>query len=723
MHEPPKSLDDLLNELNPQQREAVTAPPGPVLVWAGPGSGKTRVLTYRIAYLVLGLGVSPWNILAVTFTNKAAREMKERLGPLLGIRAENLTVGTFHAFCARFLRLEHTYHPFGQRFVIADTEDQRRLLKQAMKDMEVSEVMYPLASVHAAISRAKNEGIWPKGFPTSSPRQRTIARIYHRYQELLLASKAMDFDDLLLWAVRILEENPGVRKKWAERYQHILVDEFQDTNMLQYQLARLLAQEHRNLFVVGDMDQAIYSWRGADYRNLERFQKDFPEARTIPLEENYRSTQHILDAALGVIRPLHRRPKRLFTRKGRGAKVTLKYVNNPYDEADFVIETLLALTRRGEARLGDFAIMYRTNAQSRVLEERFLAHRVPYHVVGTQRFYGRKEVKDLLAYLRLAYNPEDESSLLRVINVPPRGIGMKTLALLRSLARRMGYAPGMVLLELARKPEAFREGMTGRSRRVLMQFASLLAELVELGTTLSPLELLDWVLEHIAYRAYLEKESRTSEEFTQRWSNVEELRRLAGDYPAGGLEAFLEDVALVSDQDTLGDEGAPTLLTLHAAKGLEFPIVFIVGLVEGLLPHSRSTTQEQVDEERRLFYVGITRAKERLYLVVPESRWAFGEWEPLKPSRFLQDLPVEVLTGDVDRLFPKAVARRRQRQKAAPMRPPVYRKGMRVRHPRWGLGTVVDVEDAGGDQILMITFTDGRTRPFLASMAPLEPVD
>lgn len=724
----PRTLEELLAQLNPQQREAVTAPPGPILVWAGPGSGKTRVLTYRIAYLVQAMGVSPWNILAVTFTNKAANEMRERLEALLGPKAQALTVGTFHSFCARFLRQEHAYHPFTARFVIADEEDQLRLLRQAMRDLNISDVMYPLAVVQAAISRAKNEGCSPEEFPAETPRQKVIARIFRRYQELLLQSRALDFDDLLFWAVRLLETYPQLRKKWAARYQHILVDEFQDTNMLQYRLLYLLAQEHRNLFIVGDMDQAIYGWRGADYRNLERFQKDFPEAHTIPLEENYRSTQYILDAAMGVIRPLHPTPKRLFTRRGRGRKVVVKVVTDTYAEARYVVETIAKLVRTGEASLGDFAIMYRANYQSRLLEEAFLDAGMPYHLVGAQRFYGRREVKDILAYLRLIYNPEDESSLLRVINVPPRGIGMKTLGQLRAVAMREGRTPGNVLLDLGRNPKAYAQVFPARSLQALSQFATLLLDLREDAEALTPLELVDRVLEAVAYHDYLARQSRDQDELEDRWGNIQELRRLCADYPPGTLEAFLEDVALASDQDTLEEGAAPTLLTLHAAKGLEFPIVFIVGLVDGLLPHIRSTEDpERLNEERRLFYVGITRAKDRLYLVVPKARWDFGTWEPLKPSRFLHDLPVEALEGDVDRILPKAVQPRQRPEQAAAgiptPRPVRYRKGMRVRHARWGLGTVVDVDEAGGDYILMVTFDEGFTRPLLASMAPIEVVD
>ncbi len=728
----PSSLEDMLTGLNEKQREAVTAAPGPILVWAGPGSGKTRVLTYRVAYLIAAHDVPPWRILAVTFTNKAAREMRERLENLLGVKASGLTVGTFHAFCARMLRQEPAYHPFTERFVIADAEDQRRLVKQAMEDLRISDTFYPVRQVHAAISRAKNAGQWPDDFPENDLRNRTIKQVYRRYQELLLASRALDFDDLLLWAVRLLEEHPGLRRKYSERYQHILVDEFQDTNALQYHLVKLLAQEHRNIFVVGDMDQSIYRWRGADYRNLERFQRDFPEARIIPLEENYRSTQYILDAAMGVIRPLHKKPKRLYTRRGQGRKVVVKRVRDTYQEATFVVETILEMVRTGQAQLGDFAIMYRTNAQSRVMEDRFLEYRIPYRLVGAQRFYGRREVKDLLAYLRLLYNPADESSLLRIINVPPRGIGMKTLAALRTQAQRMGLSAGELLLDLAAHPETYASTFNRRVFNVLKHFADQLASWQAAMTRLSPLDLLDRILHDIEYKTFLRETSRHPEEAETRWENVMELRRLVAEYPPSALEQFLEDVALMSDQDTLEEGDAPTLLTLHAAKGLEFPVVFIVGLVEGLLPHARSTEDiEALDEERRLFYVGITRAKDRLFLVVPETRWSFGTYEPLNPSRFLKDLPPEAVSGDLEKLFPHLKKKKKRRRAAAKgasstspgesTRPaPRYREGMRVRHARWGLGTVVSVEEAGGDQILMVAFDTGTTKPLLASMAPLE---
>ncbi len=721
------STFDFLSLLNPQQQAAVTAPPGPTLVMAGPGSGKTRVLTYRIAYLIGALGVRPFHILAVTFTNKAAREMERRLQDLLGTQIHGLSVGTFHAFCARLLRREADHLPFQANFVIFDADDQVGLVKRILADFDLDPKQYRPAAVHNAISNAKNALLLPEEFPVRTYRDQVVQRVYEQYQERLLAANALDFDDLLLWAVRLLSENEAVRLRYARRFEHILVDEFQDTNLAQYRLLKLLASHHRNLFVVGDVDQSIYSWRGADYRNVLRFEEDFPDARVILLEQNYRSTQTILDAATAVIAPLqYKHRKQLFTHRGRGPKITIRRTYNDREEAGYVVQSIAHLVATGQARPGEIAVMYRTNAQSRLLEEAFLQAGLPYRLVGAQRFYGRREIKDLVAYLRLAHNPADETSLLRVINTPPRGIGAKTVQALRTVAANRRRSPGEVLLDLAADPQAYETVFTARQRKVLLAFAQALSHWHATAPELAPLQLLDRILTEVGYQAYL---NDGTEEGQSRWENVQELRRLAADYRDRGLEAFLEDLALISDQDTLrGDEDAPTLLTLHAAKGLEFRVVFIVGLVEGLLPHIRSFDDpEAMAEERRLFYVGITRAKDRLYLTYPETRTGYGMAEPVDPSRFLEDIPPDLVEGDHPLMeyggtygeVPSPGGLGTGSQGSVPVIEPRFRPGMRVQHPKWGSGLVVSSRMDGGEEVVDVVFDQGGLKRLLAAVANL----
>ncbi len=713
-----------LATLNPQQQEAVTTPPGPVLVLAGPGSGKTRVLTYRVAYLIGALGVRPFHILAVTFTNKAAREMEARIGALLGDQARGLTIGTFHSVCARILRREADHLPFQANFAIADTDDQKRLIKQVLRELNYDPKQYTPTRLQAAISRLKNEGLFPEDFTPTTYGETITQQVFAEYQKRLLASNLLDFDDLLLWTRYLLNTVPAVRERYARRFQHLLVDEFQDTNMVQYDLVRLLSAYHRNLFVVGDADQSIYGWRGADYRNVQRFERDFPGARVILLEQNYRSTQRILDAAMAVIAPLQgKHRKRLFTDRGAGEKVVVRRTYDDREEARYVVETIASLVARGQARPRDFAIMYRTNAQSRVLEEAFLRAGLPYRIVGAQRFYGRREVKDVVAYLRLAHNPADEPSLMRVINVPPRGIGTKTIAALRTVAHRAGLAPGNLLLHMAAAPEDYQTVFGARALKALLAFARPLAQWYELALTASPADLMAVILNDVGYKDYL---LDGSEEGESRWENVKELHGLAQRYADEGVSAFLEEVALVSDQDTLGDDAdAPVLLTLHAAKGLEFPRVFIVGLVEGLLPHSRSwEDSDAMAEERRLFYVGITRAKDALYLTYPEMRTAYGYAEPAEPSRFLEEIPPELVEGDHPRAAygsPRAVTARWE--PAAPAAAaPRFAAGMKVRHPRWGEGLVVASRIKDGAELVDVVFDSVGLKRVDAVLARLETV-
>jgi DNA helicase-2/ATP-dependent DNA helicase PcrA len=721
-----------LDSLNPQQLEAVTAGLGPVLVLAGPGAGKTRVLTLRIAYLVGTLGVRPYSILAVTFTNKAAREMESRVADLLGGDLRGLSLGTFHATCARLLRRETEGLPFDRNFVIFDADDQVGLVKRALRDLDLDEKRYRPNGVHAAISRAKNELLLPDDYPLQTYRDEVVARVYRRYQELLLTSNALDFDDLLLWTVLLLEQQPAVRQRYARRFEHVLVDEFQDTNMAQYALLKHLSAFHGNIFVVGDADQSIYRWRGADYRNVMRLESDYPDARVILLEQNYRSTQTILDVAMSVIdRNPHRHTKRLFTERGAGRKVMVRECFDDREEASFVVDEIAKMVGSRQAEPGDFALMYRTNAQSRLLEEAFLRANLPYKLVGAQRFYGRREVKDAIAFLRLVHNPNDEASLLRVINVPPRRVGNKTVLALRTLALQSALSPAELLLDLSRgQGSTHWAALPVTAARALSGFGALLAGWRLRAGEMTPLELMDLVLADVDYRSYLDD---GTDEGQERWENVMELRRLAADYAQRGLTEFLEEVALVSDQDTLDEKAnVPTLLTLHAAKGLEFPAVFIVGLEDGTLPHVRSFEDpEAMAEERRLFYVGITRAQDRLYLVHALNRTAYGYREPTEMSRFLEDLPPEALEGEHPGMSWNA-SRQGGRdathwqppsRAAAPILEPRYHAGTRVSHPSWGEGMVLNTRIQDDDEIVDIFFESVGLKRVAASLAKLELFD
>jgi DNA helicase-2/ATP-dependent DNA helicase PcrA len=719
---------DLFAELNPQQREAVDAPMGPTLVLAGPGSGKTRVLTHRVAHLILNQGVDPRGILAVTFTNKAAREMESRVrGLLVGVEA-SLTpghMGTFHSLAARMLRRDADRLPFDRNFVIFDDSDQRVVIRQALKNLNLDPRRVHPGKVHSIISSAKNELIGVEDFSADSYFSEVVHRVYERYQAYLLDNNALDFDDLLFWAVRLLREHEAVRRYYHSRYENLLVDEFQDTNTAQYVLTRSLAGESPDLFVVGDADQSIYSWRGANYRNVRRFQQDYPRARVIMLEQNYRSTQRILDVAMGVIDRLKDRQKKaLFTERGPGEKVYMHEAYDEADEANFVVDTIALLTAKGEADPGDCAIMYRTNAQSRALEERFLKAGLPYRLVGAQRFYGRREVKDVIAYLRLIHNPEDRVSLFRILNVPPRGIGGKTVERLEQVCSEKGVEPAHVLLDLAGERQgACADSFPTQSADALAGFGRLLAGWREVKGQLTLTELLDRVISDVGYRSYAED---GTDEGYERWANVQELRAVAEEFGGLDLATFLENVALVSDQDTLTEEqNAPVLLTLHAAKGLEFPVVFIVGLDDGLLPHQRSFDDpEAMAEERRLFYVGITRAMDRLYLVRAFRRHQFGSSTISDPSRFLDDLPADLLQGDlVPSTTPAQAYYDRQTtwdENRSASAAPQFSPGMRVEHPSFGEGIVLESRVDGGDEEVTVSFERVGEKHLVASLARLQ---
>ena len=737
--------DLLLDDLNPPQRRAVTAGDGQVLVLAGPGSGKTRVLTRRLAYLVERRAVPAYDIIAVTFTNKAAREMESRVVNMVQQNLDGIWLGTFHAMCARLLRRESNYLPYQSNFVIFDSDDQENLIKRAMRELNIDDKIHRPAGVHAAISAAKNDLQLPDDMPIGTYRDEVVKRVYTRYQELLTVNNGVDFDDLLMVAARLLQEHPGVAEKYARRFQHVLVDEFQDTNLAQYELLKHLCSYHKNIFVVGDEDQSIYRWRGADYRNVQRFESDFKGCAVILLEQNYRSTQNVLDAARQVIDRNHNRtPKHLFTERGTGNKLVQFTAVDDIAEAAYVVDTITQHLSAGRTKPSDFAVMYRTNAQSRLIEEALIHARLPYRLVGALRFYGRREVKDMIAFLRLVENPSDEVSLLRVIAVPPRGIGEKTILALQSAAFHAGINPGEVLLDLGRRgDESPYWTEIGRGATLLADFGAMLSDWVAAKDQTSLINLFDRIIGDTGYEPYINDHS---DEGNDRWDNVQELRRLAYDFIEKGLTEFLQNLALVSDQDTLPAEsdqpaqvqqGAVTLLTLHAAKGLEFSQVFIIGLDEGLLPHSRSRDDpEEMAEERRLFYVGMTRAKNQLYLVRAERRSSYGSWDYSEPSRFLADISDNLITSQGKRGGSRretytndmrwsttgvTTTNSKPQPRKVELPETKYKPGMRVINPAWGDGVVLESKvDSDGEETVDVHFESVGFKRLLASLAKLQ---
>jgi DNA helicase-2/ATP-dependent DNA helicase PcrA len=726
-------------KLNERQYQAVTLSKGQGLVLAGPGSGKTRVLTYRIAYLIQEMGINPYQILAVTFTNKAAREMADRLDTIIGGKSNGLWLGTFHSVCGRILRREAQYLPFDNNFVIFDADDQLTLIKQIFKEYGINDKIYRPSGIHASISNAKNELVPVEDYIPGSAREELVAKVYKRYQQLLMQSNALDFDDMLLWTVRLLVENNSVRQKYAQQFEHILVDEFQDTNKAQYQLLYLLSSTHHNLYVVGDEDQSIYRWRGADYHNVIRFEKDYSTASKILLEENYRSTQNILDAAQSVInKNTNRTPKHLHAARGENGELIQYFeADDGHHEASFVVESIQKALRNG-TRGRDVAIMYRTNAQSRLLEEAFMHAGLSYKLVGAQRFYGRREIKDIIAYLRLVFNPADILSLNRVINTPRRGIGPKKLEELDTIAFQGQTTSGALLLDLAKNGDKSKFwNALGTSATILRTFGLYLEKWVNLLDTGTVADVFDSILTDTQYHEYIDDDT---EEGRARWENVQELRKMAYEYNDKGMVEFLENLALVSDQDTISlTDDAPTMLTLHAAKGLEYKRVYIVGLDEGLIPHSRSIDSpdpEEMDEERRLLYVGMTRAKDVLYLIRADQRSQYGSFIYSQPSRFLQEIPAALLQQqglrpvvkrntnatwkDAEQFLNNLNTTRRPPAAQQPKKELKYHHPMRVMHAVWGEGIVLDSKIDDNCEIVEINFASVGLKRVDAEMAKLE---
>ena len=647
-------MSHLLTGLNPEQRQAVETIEGPVLVLAGPGSGKTRVLTHRIAHMIQS-DITPWQILAVTFTNKAAREMRHRLDGLIGEEGKEVMMGTFHSICSRLLRRHIQHLGYDNSFLIYDTRDQLQIISQALKVLNLDEERYKANAVKSAISKAKNEGMTPKTFQPKDYYDEIISRIYERYQTQLIENNALDFDDLLLLTLRLFNDVPEVLERYQRRWKYVLVDEFQDTNLVQYQLIRLLGMTHQNVFVVGDIDQSIYRWRGADYRNVLKFEETFPKRKLITLEQNYRSTQHILNAASALIRNnSNRKEKDLWSQLGKGEPIEVFEAYDEREEASFIVRQIKRLKHREGYRNRDFAIMYRMNAQSRALEEAFMRTDLKYTIVGSTRFYERREVKDIVAYLRLIYNPSDPISLARIINVPKRGIGKAAYQELAEWAQAIQAPPFMALQKLEAHmgvlsplPPHLYPPFSKRRRDTLLKFYRMLKPLMDKLNQVSLPTLINELLSALNYGSYLRD---GSEEGEQRWENITELRNVAAQYEhipvREALPQFLENASLVSDADSVPEEEADavTLMTLHTAKGLEFPVVFLPGMENDILPHFRSQDNlEQMEEERRLAYVGITRAKQRLYLIYTFRRRTHGRYIVSSPSPFLRELPRETL--------------------------------------------------------------------------------
>ena len=722
---------DILATLNPTQREAVEAIEGPVLISAGPGSGKTRVITHRIAYLIKSCGVSPHNIMAVTFTNKAAREMRERLEQLLGQAAEALTLGTFHAICVRILRREGKAIGLDSSFVIYDEEDQLSLTKQALEELNLDPKQYAPRALHSAISAAKSRLIGPNDYAqrVSSYFEEIVHRVYQRYQQLLSQGRAVDFDDLLMKTVQLFQDQPQILKRYQSKYVHILVDEFQDTNIVQYMLMKHLAGKYRNLCVVGDPDQSIYSWRFADLRNILSFEKDYPEAKVVFLEQNYRSTKTILEVATDVISVnMQRKPKKLWTENEDGASIIVIESYNAEEEAQSVVNEIEKLTGQEQISLKDCAVMYRVNAQSRALEETFLRYGVPYKLVGGTRFYQRREVKDIIAYLRVIHNHQDSVSLVRIINVPVRGIGQRTLSHLQDWAKAHDISLFEALKQVSQNviTGERKQSLPPRIIQALAGFAAVMAGLIAQSRELSLSGLLDKIWEHTGYRKYI----LDKEDGEDRWENVMELKSVASEYdeldPEEALAAFLEKVSLVSDIDELDEKpDAVTLITLHQAKGLEFPAVFIVGMEEGILPHRRSFDDpEEMEEERRLCYVGITRAKKRLYLLRSYRRSLFGGSTANPPSRFLQDISPHLISPrGLWEESPTPVASAYSQPSSRPSSALALKVGDHVRHSKFGPGIVMNCLPTRDDQELTVAFEEAGVKKLLASLAPLEKIE
>ncbi|PWJ46232.1 ATP-dependent DNA helicase PcrA [Limosilactobacillus mucosae] len=750
----------LLQGMNDKQAEAVLTTEGPLLVMAGAGSGKTRVLTHRVAYLIEEQGVNPWNILAITFTNKAAREMQERVGKLLGESARDIWVSTFHALCVRILRRDIDKLGYNRAFTIADTSEQRTLMKRICSELNVDTKKYDPRAILSAISNAKNAMQTATDYAAlnshaNNPLNQIVAKAYVLYQKELEDSQALDFDDLIMKTIELFEKDPETLEYYQNKFHYIHVDEYQDTNDAQYQLVTLLAAKYKNLCVVGDADQSIYGWRGANMNNILNFERDYPEAHTVMLEQNYRSTQTILKAANEVIaNNLVRKEKNLWTENGTGDKISYYRAQNEHDESQFVVSKIQAEISEHGYHYNDFAVLYRTNAQSRMIEETFMKSTVPYTMVGGHKFYDRKEIRDILAYLTLIVNPRDAMSFERVVNTPKRGIGPGSVDKLRQFANENGWS----LLEAAQNV-TLANAISARIRAKIEDFGRLMADLTKEADYLTITELTDEILTKSGYLQMLKAENDLQAQTRQ--ENLEEFKSVTQEYDQKHgedegdnrqkLMNFLSDLALVSDQDDV-DEEAPkvTLMTLHAAKGLEFPVIFLVGMEEGIFPLYRSLSNEkELEEERRLAYVGITRAKRKLYLTNAYSRMLYGRVQRNQPSQFVEEINDDLIKFEnadssskaksMNTPFAKAAAQAttftaqrrahglkhsaKQESTGTGADKKAWKVGDKVQHKKWGQGMVVSVNGSGNDMELDIAFPNEGVKRLLAQFAPITKVN
>jgi DNA helicase II / ATP-dependent DNA helicase PcrA len=709
----------LLADLNPEQRRAVECTDGPLLILAGAGSGKTKTLTHRIAYILGSQKSTPYNILAVTFTNKAAGEMRERVAKLLGQDQQNRGfmpyMGTFHSICVRLLRQDGEYNAIPRNFVIWDEGDRQAAIKQASRQAAIDEKAFPARLISSLVSSAKNEMIGPAEFETTaeySPASRAAAKVYPLYERMLKDASALDFDDLISRTVSLLETNPPIRQKWQAQFKYVMIDEYQDTNAAQYRLVKYLTGPHQNIAVVGDDWQSIYSWRGADFRNILNFEKDYPNCTVIKLEQNYRSTKNILEAAHSVIAANSvRSDKKLWTSEAAGLPVQILQVSSERAEAEAIVRRIKNATDIRARSYKDFAVLYRTNAQSRAVEEVFVHYGIPYRIVGGVRFYDRKEVKDILAYLRLVYQPEDTASFERIVNVPARGIGAKSLLSFYDWRRRNSYSLAEAMARVSECDE-----ITPKARQGFSELSDIILSFKNQADELMPATLIDGLLRRLDYLRFLSDGTPQGE---ARIENVKELISVANEYQEAGLDGFLEEVALVSDLDTADmSSDAVILMTLHGAKGLEFPVVFITGLEESILPHSRALYDaSEMEEERRLMYVGMTRARQELYLIYATERNLYGGRQHNPPSRFIADLGNLANNPQSDYgLTPRSVFGNPAVDNSEPRYVLELEEGDGVKHQLFGVGTVVEID---GDNATVYFKGKGAKRLNIA-FAPLE---
>lgn len=711
-------MQALLTGLNPEQQRAVETTEGPLLILAGAGSGKTKTLTHRIAAIIAGGLARPHQILAVTFTNKAAKEMRERVGELLGEHAENRGfmpyMGTFHGICVRLLRQDGAHVQVAPNFIIFDESDRQAAVKSVAKQLMIDEKTHPARTISSLISGAKNELITPEQYAgtASGPLQKAAAQIYPLYQKTLRDNGALDFDDLIAKTVSLLSNHSEIRDKWRKQFRYIMIDEYQDTNAAQYKLIKLLTADSQNIAVVGDDWQSIYSWRGADFRNILNFERDYPNATIIKLEQNYRSTKSILDAAHAVItKNSQRSDKKLWTDAHDGLPVQIYQAHNERAEGEVIVQRIKVATDMKARSFRDYAVLYRTNAQSRSVEETFIRYGIPYRIVGGQRFYDRKEIKDIMAYLRLIYQPNDQVSFERIVNVPARGVGAKSLQTFNQWMTDSGLMLQESLLAAADCP-----GLTPKARTGITELADIVARFREQRQTTPLPVLLDSLIRRLDYLNYLDDRTPQGE---ARQENVRELLSVAKSYQDVGLDGFLEEVSLISDLDTADFDGnAVTLMTLHAAKGLEFPVVFMVGMEETVFPHSRALyDQSEMEEERRLCYVGMTRAREELYLIHATSRLLYGGTQHNPPSRFLSEIGGDMQQADT---FAAPVAPAMPRDASSePRYVPDLSEGDAIKHSVFGVGTVAAVD---GD-MATIYFENRGHKTLNISFAPIEKLE